>query len=153
MTLEITGKLLLKYDTQVVSERFKKREFVLELVDDTPNGSFTNYAKMQLVQNKTDLIDRFNDGDMVKVSFNIKGSRYDKDGRTNYFTNLDAWRIEMADGATAGGGDMGGYENSAPPTGGYNAGPSYSSGGGSNSGTGNYNTPTPTSEPADDLPF
>ena len=58
MSLEITGKLLVKYDTQVVSERFKKREFVLELVDDTPAGSFTNYAKMQLVQNKTDLLDR-----------------------------------------------------------------------------------------------
>lgn len=153
MTLEITGRLIAKYDTQVVSERFKKREFVLELVDDTANGSYTNYAKMQLVQNKTDLVDRFNEGDMLKVSFNIKGSRYDKDGRTSYFTNLDAWRIEIADG-TAGsssGSDMGGYENSAP-TGGYNAGPSYSNGGGSNSGTGNY-TPTPTSEPADDLPF
>ncbi len=154
MTLEITGKLLLKYDTQVVSERFKKREFVLELVDDTPSGSYTNYAKMQLVQNKTDLLDRFNDGDMLKVSFNIKGSRYDKDGRTSYFSNLDAWRIELADGTAAGGGSdssMGGYESSAP-TGGYNAGPSYSNGGGSNSGTGNY-TPTSTSEPADDLPF
>ena len=156
MTLEIIGKLLLKYDTQVVSERFKKREFVLELVDETPNGSFTNYAKMQLVQNKTDLLDRFNDGDMVKVSFNIRGTRYDKDGRTSYFSNLDAWRIEMADGATGGGnegGGMGSYDNNnQPPTGGYNAGPSYNNGGGSNSGTGNY-TPTPTSEPADDLPF
>jgi hypothetical protein len=154
MTLEITGRLIAKYDTQVVSERFKKREFVLELVDDTANGSYTNYAKMQLVQNKTDLVDRFNEGDMLKVSFNIKGSRYDKDGRTSYFTNLDAWRIEISDGSagsSSGEGSMGGYENSAP-TGGYNAGPSYSSGGGSNSGSGFY-TPTPTSEPADDLPF
>lgn len=153
MTLEITGRLIAKYDTQVVSERFKKREFVLELVDDTASGSYTNYAKMQLVQNKTDLVDRFNEGDMLKVSFNIKGSRYDKDGRTSYFTNLDAWRIEIADGSagsSGGDGSMGNYENSAP-TGGYNSGPAYSSG--SNSGGSGSYTPTPTSEPADDLPF
>jgi hypothetical protein len=38
--------------------------------------------------------DRFNIGDEVKVQFNIKGSRWEKDGRTNYITNLDAWRME-----------------------------------------------------------
>lgn len=39
--------------------------------------------------------DRFNIGDEVKVSFNIKGSKWMKDGKENYFTNLDAWRIEQ----------------------------------------------------------
>jgi hypothetical protein len=38
--------------------------------------------------------DKFNLGDEVKVQFNIKGTRWEKDGRTNYITNLDAWRME-----------------------------------------------------------
>ena len=38
--------------------------------------------------------DRFNIGDEVKVSFNLKGTRWEKDGKVNYFTNLDAWRME-----------------------------------------------------------
>jgi hypothetical protein len=38
--------------------------------------------------------DRFNVGDEVKVSFNIKGTKWVKDGRENYITNLDAWRVE-----------------------------------------------------------
>ena len=38
--------------------------------------------------------DRFNVGDEVKVSFNIKGTKWVKDGRENYITNLDAWRME-----------------------------------------------------------
>ena len=38
--------------------------------------------------------DRFNIGDEVKVSFNIKGTKWVKDGRENYITNLDAWRME-----------------------------------------------------------
>ena len=39
--------------------------------------------------------DRFNIGDEVKVSFNIKGSKWMKDGKENYITNLDAWRMEQ----------------------------------------------------------
>ena len=38
--------------------------------------------------------DRFNLGDTVKVLFNIKGSKWNKDGKDNYITNLDAWRME-----------------------------------------------------------
>jgi len=29
------------------------------------------------------------------VYFNIKGSKWEKNGVTNYITNLDAWRIEQ----------------------------------------------------------
>lgn len=162
MSLEITGKLLVKQDTQVVSERFKKREFVLELVDESPNGSFTNYAKMQLVQNKTDLLDRFKEGDMLRATFNIRGSRYDKNGVTNYITNLDVWRLEPADaaGSNAGGGyGQAAYNENPAPSGGYNSG--YSNGGG-NFGGGNSGYANNTTAPAasasdaqggDDLPF
>jgi hypothetical protein len=31
----------------------------------------------------------------VKVLFNIKGSKWEKEGKTNYITNLDAWKIEQ----------------------------------------------------------
>jgi hypothetical protein len=40
-------------------------------------------------------VDRVNIGDEVKVYFNIKGSKWEKNGVTNYITNLDAWRIEQ----------------------------------------------------------
>jgi hypothetical protein len=46
------------------------------------------------VQDKTTMVDRFNMGDNVKVQFNLKGSKWEKDGKTNYITNLDAWRME-----------------------------------------------------------
>lgn len=98
MTLEITGKLVKKYDTQQVTQTFTKKEFVLELSDEINGKTYTNYAKMQLTQAKCDLIDKFSIGDNIKVSFNIKGSRYEKDGKESYFTNLEAWRIESAGG-------------------------------------------------------
>src|SRR5437763_648642 len=116
MSLEVTGKLHVKYGAQQVSERFKKREFVLELAEEINGNVYTNYAKMQLVQNKCDILDKFNEGDMVKVSFNIKGNKWEKDGKVNFITNLDAWRIENA-GAAQGG--MQSAPQSAPA---YNAG-------------------------------
>jgi hypothetical protein len=94
MSYEITGKLIAKFDTVQRSESFKTREFVIEKTEDGNGRSFTNYVKFQCVQDKTSMPDRFNMGDEVKIQFNIKGSRWEKDGRTNYITNLDAWRME-----------------------------------------------------------
>jgi hypothetical protein len=51
-------------------------------------------VKFQCVQDKTGIVDRVNIGDNVKVYFNVKGSKWEKDGKTNYITNLDAWRLE-----------------------------------------------------------
>ncbi|ATL46014.1 hypothetical protein COR50_01895 [Chitinophaga caeni] len=94
MSFEITGKLIVKYNTVQRSETFKTREFVIEKSEDFNGRVITNYIKFQAVQDRTAIVDRFNEGDMVKVYFNIKGSRWEKDGRVNYITNLDAWRME-----------------------------------------------------------
>src|SRR4051794_19947582 len=94
MSYEITGKLVVRFDIVQRSESFKTREFVIEKTEDTNGRSFTSYIKFQCVQDKTAMPDRFNIGDEVKVQFNIKGTKWEKDGRTNYITNLDAWRME-----------------------------------------------------------
>jgi hypothetical protein len=101
MSFEITGKLVAKYDTVQRTGTFKTREFVVEKSEDIGGRVITNYIKFQSVQDRTSLIDRFNIGDEVKVSFNIKGSRWEKDGRVNYITNLDAWRLEQVQPGTA----------------------------------------------------
>jgi hypothetical protein len=100
MSFEITGKLVAKYDTVQRTGTFKTREFVVEKSEDIGGRVITNYIKFQSVQDRTSLIDRFNIGDEVKVSFNIKGSRWEKDGRVNYITNLDAWRLEQVQPGT-----------------------------------------------------
>ena len=94
MSLEISGTIHEKYDTQVVSEKFKKREFILAITEEINDKTYTNYAKFQLVQAKCDLLDRFKVGDEIKVSFNIKGNKWERDGKVNYISNLDAWRLE-----------------------------------------------------------
>lgn len=95
MSYELTGKLVAKYEEVQRTATFKTREFAVEKTDDIGGRTVTNYVKFQAVQDKTAIIDRVNIGDEIKVFFNIKGSKWEKDGKTNYITNLDAWRIEQ----------------------------------------------------------
>jgi Domain of unknown function (DUF3127) len=103
MSYELTGKLVAKYDTVQRTETFKTREFAVEKSEDINGRTITNYAKFQCIQDKTTIIDRVNIGDEIKVYFNIKGSKWEKDGKVNYITNLDAWRIEQILQTGAGG--------------------------------------------------
>lgn len=95
MSYELSGKLIAKFETFQRSETFKTREFVVEKSDTVSGRVINNYIKFQAVQDRTIIIDKFNIGDEIKVHFNIKGSKWEKDGKTNYITNLDAWRIEQ----------------------------------------------------------
>lgn len=95
MSYELTGKLLLKFDTTQRTETFKTREFVVEKSEDINGKLITNFIKFQCVQDRTGIVDRVNVGDEIKVHFNIRGSKWEKDGKVSYFNNLDAWRIEQ----------------------------------------------------------
>lgn len=94
MSYELTGKLIAKSDTVQRTATFKTREFVIEKTEDIGGRMITNYAKFQCVQDKTSMPDRFTIGETVKVYFNIKGTKWEKNGQVNYITNLDAWRME-----------------------------------------------------------
>ncbi|PRZ00848.1 DUF3127 domain-containing protein [Marinilabilia salmonicolor] len=93
MSFELTGKLIVKEDTVNISDRFKKREFVIDVPNDR-NPEWNDTIKFQTTQDRTELIEPFNLGDDILVAFNIKGNKWERDGKVNYFTNLEAWRIE-----------------------------------------------------------
>lgn len=115
MSYEITGKLVAVFDIVQRTETFKTREFVIEKSEDIGGRVITNYVKFQCVQDKTAMPDRYNLGDEVKVQFNIKGTKWVKDGRENYITNLDAWRMETAKLSQNNGSDPVNYNDMPPP--------------------------------------
>lgn len=92
MAYDLTGTLFEIQDEQQVSDKFRKREFIVEV----PDGNYTQFIKLQLTQDKCDLLDAFKTGDAVKVAFNLQGKPFTKNGTTMYFTNLGAWKIEAA---------------------------------------------------------
>jgi len=94
MSFDITGKLIEKYSTAQVTDRFRKREFVIEKKENSSFGEIVETIKFQLTQDKCETIDNIKIGDEVKISFNIRGRKWEKDGQVNYFNNLEAWKVE-----------------------------------------------------------
>lgn len=93
--MEVVGQLKLKYDTQKVSEKFQKRDFVLATDLTTP---YPQYVSFQVTQDKCNILDSFNPGDEVRVQFNLRGREWNGPQGIKYFNTLEAWRIERAGG-------------------------------------------------------
>jgi hypothetical protein len=100
MAFEITGKVIDISPVNQVSDKFKKREFVIEKKETGGTAVFIDYIKFQLVQDKCDLINDSYMNEEVKIWFNLKGNKWERDGKVNYFTNLDAWKIEKMSSST-----------------------------------------------------
>ncbi len=94
MAYEATGILIADMGTQQVSEKFRKREFVLEIQD----GQYPQSVKFELAQDKCDLLNGFEVQTPLTVSFDLRGRAYDKNGQTLYFTTLSAWKVANANG-------------------------------------------------------
>lgn len=90
MNYELTGTLKVKKETEKVSDKFQKREFVV--TDD--NDKYPQHILFQLKQDKCDYLEVYSLGDKVKVTFNLDGREWTKDGITKYFTTLSAWKLE-----------------------------------------------------------
>jgi len=92
--LSIEGKVKRIYDEQVISERFKKREFVIETEEQYPQ-----VLMFQLAQDKTSLIETVNIGDKIEVFFNLRGREWQKDpsAEIKVFNTLDAWRVQKVE--------------------------------------------------------
>ncbi|HMQ67431.1 MAG TPA: DUF3127 domain-containing protein [Ignavibacteria bacterium] len=93
--MNIKGKLIEIFETKQISDKFKKREFVVEYAE---NEKYPQFIKFELIQNSCDLIDGFNKGDTVDVHFNLRGNKWtNKQEEVSYFTSLSAWKIQAAD--------------------------------------------------------
>ena len=97
--MDVIGFLKAKKDTRQATETFRVREFVVTIEADS---QYPQHISMQVTQDRCDLLDQFNEGDQLKVNFNLRGREWTApDGDIRYFNSIDAWRIEKIDGATA----------------------------------------------------
>ncbi len=103
MSFEISGQLVEIFETQKVSDRFQKREFVIEIKSTGNTGfEFVDLIKFQSTQDKCGQLDQFKNGDTVNVSFNLRGRKWERDGQVSYFTNLEAWRVDRLQSESSG---------------------------------------------------
>jgi hypothetical protein len=94
MGIEATGKLHTIFDTKQVSERFSKREFVVEMAD---NPKYPQMVLFQLTGDRCAQLDRFSVGDDVRIDFSLRGREWKSPaGEVKYFNSLDVWKVEPA---------------------------------------------------------
>jgi hypothetical protein len=87
--MTIKGKLKVINPKIVVSDKFSKREFVVETEETYPQPIL-----IQLTQDKCSLLDLFKVGQDVEVIINLKGREWNSpQGETKYFNTIEAWRI------------------------------------------------------------
>lgn len=90
----IKGTIKVIKDTEKISEKFQKREFVLE----TKSGQYDQTVLFQLTQDGVSLIDQYKVGDEVTAHFDLRGREWTspKDGTVRYFNTLSVWKLEGA---------------------------------------------------------
>jgi hypothetical protein len=90
--MEATGRLHTIYETKQVSERFTKREFVVELAD---NPKYPQVVLFQLTGDRVSQLDDMKVGDQVRIEFSLRGREWTSPkGEVKYFNSLDVWKIE-----------------------------------------------------------
>jgi hypothetical protein len=90
--METTGRIHALYDAQQVTERFRKREFVVELAD---NPRYPQYVLFQLTGDRCEQLDGFEVGNEVRVEFSLRGREWKSPrGELKYFNSLDVWKLD-----------------------------------------------------------
>lgn len=90
MTLQ--GKLLEIFETKHITDKFQKREFIVEYAE---NANYPQTIAMEMQQDKCEILDSYKTGDLVEVEFNLNGRKWiNPAGENKYFNTLVCWKIQ-----------------------------------------------------------
>ena len=114
MGMETNGRIHLIYETKQITERFRKREFVVEI---STNPKYPQFVLFQLTGDRCESLDGFSPGDEVNIDFSLRGREWtNPKGEVKYFNSLDVWEVKSANAhfGVEGASNMG--EAPPPPT-------------------------------------
>jgi spore germination protein YaaH len=87
--MELQGELIVIGQTETIGAKgFKKRLSVIKTDEQYPQT-----IPVEFTQDKTNLLDNFQIGDIVKVGINLRGTEWQ--GR--YFANIQGWKIDKGE--------------------------------------------------------
>lgn len=91
--MEVTGRIkVIDQTKEVGSAGFKKRDIVV-----TTDEQYPQHISVQFVQDKCDLLNNFQIGEVVKIDINLRGREWtNQQGETVYFNTIQGWRISKA---------------------------------------------------------
>jgi uncharacterized protein Veg len=98
--MEVQGRIKMIGETQTFgSNGFRKREIVV-----TTEEQYPQHIMVEFVQDKTDLLNNYQEGQQVKININLRGREWvNPQGETKYFNSIQGWRIEALQSEAAAG--------------------------------------------------
>ena len=96
--MEVQGSIKIIGEGQEISATFKKRELVVSTDD-----QYTQTLSIELIQDKTDLLNKFEIGQNVKVGINLRGREWEnpQTKEIKYFNSIQGWRIELLENSNS----------------------------------------------------
>ena len=91
--MEIKGKIKKISETVQISDRFRKREFVVEYAS---NPDYPQPLQFEMVQDRCELLDPFEVGQEVEIFFDLRGREWtNPQGDVKVFNSLQAWKLVL----------------------------------------------------------
>ena len=102
--MEVQGSIKVIGEVQEISATFKKRELVVSTDEQYPQT-----LSIEFIQDKTDLLNKFEIGQNVKVGINLRGREWEnpQTKEIKYFNSIQGWRIELLENSN--------YDDDLPP--------------------------------------
>ena len=96
--MEVQGSIKIIGEVQEISATFKKRELVVSTDEQYPQT-----LSIEFIQDKTDLLNKFEIGQNVKVGINLRGREWEnpQTKEIKYFNSIQGWRIELLENSSS----------------------------------------------------
>ncbi|MFL2593147.1 MAG: DUF3127 domain-containing protein [Flavobacteriaceae bacterium] len=96
--MEVQGSIKVIGEVQEISATFKKRELVVSTDEQYPQT-----LSIEFIQDKTDLLNKFEIGQNVKVGINLRGREWEnpQTKEIKYFNSIQGWRIELIENSNS----------------------------------------------------
>lgn len=90
MAYEIKGRVKSVSEVKQVTEKFAKRELVIEV---DPDGKYPQVVQFETSGDRNALLDDVGEGDIVTIQFDLRGrAKKDGDGAWN---TLSVWKVKV----------------------------------------------------------
>ena len=109
MAYKISGTILWIEPTQTLMSKtgtsFQKRDLVITVrkydqYTGVPTDDTGNTPRFTFIGGGCQELDSMKTGDIVTILFDISGRKYEKDGKTSYYTEVRPFKVEVQKGQT-----------------------------------------------------
>ena len=90
MGIETSGRIHKVFEAKQITERFRKREFVIALAD---NSRYPQLVMFQLTGDRCESLDGFEEGDEVKVEFSLRGREWESPQQEMRYFKIEQMEI------------------------------------------------------------